>query len=656
MSTLEHKEETAPLSENTVNQSIESTSETAPEVDTPKVTISEPVVSSNDSTTPVEATLSEKSQVETVENAAELTDQPKKEPVSELATGAKDYTSLLRKELVAELKELLKKEALDVRNEIEIVKQAFYKKLKEENESKGNLIEELSDDDTETESEESTSQHIPDEVELEFKALMAKYREAKAEANAALEAQREKNYLLKMDILTKLEELTNSTDDLSETIPAFRKLQQEWKTIGQIPQTKVNELWKAYSHYQEKFYDLIKINNDLREYDFKKNLEIKTEICEATERLKDETDAVKAFQILQKFHEEWRETGPVARELREEIWNRFKEASSVINKKHQAYFESLKEVEEANLLAKAALCEKIEQIAIPELKSFKQWDAKSAEVIAIQAEWREIGHATPKTNAKIFRRFRAACDAFFKAKNQYYKEVKDELSANLDKKKALCEQAEALKDSTDWTATAEKFIEMQKEWKTIGATPRKYSDAVWKRFVEACDYFFELREKNAPSKRTIEQENLKQKRNIIDQINSFVLSGETASDMESLKALVEAYNQIGFVPFRDKDRVYREFKAASDQQFDLIRGGRTSKRGGDNSGTTRTGGNLERSKLLRQHDTLKNEITTYENNIGFLTASSKKGSSLVDQMNQKVEKLKIELEEIIAKIDALDQQ
>lgn len=564
------------------------------------------------------------------------------------AVVAVEYSHLSREELIEELRRLMEKPIAEAKTAVEELKVAFYKK------SHNHKVETPVADEVKEATDEAVEEPKADPIEVEFKTLLAKFREKKATAHAALEAEREKNLKEKLDILDKLEALTASTDDLSATIPAFRKLQQEWKAIDQVPQAKINEIWKTYSLYQEKFYDLIKINNDLREYDFKKNLELKTALCVAAESLESETDPVSAFHTLQKLHEEWREIGPVAREEREAVWTRFKEASSTINKKHQAYFESLKEEETKNLEAKTALCEKIETIKVEELKTTRQWEDASAQIIAMQEEWKKIGLAPRKVNGKIFRRFRGNCDAFFKAKNVFFKVIKEEQQANYNKKLALCELAESLKESTEWKETADKLIGVQKEWKTIGAVPRRHADEVWKRFVAACDYFFEQRDKNGGG-RGVEHENMQKKQQVIEKFNAFEPSGNTSDDMNALKALVEEYNGIGFVPFKEKDKIYKAFKKASDAKFDEVRGARSGTRefhGGGGSGS----GNSERNKLMKQFETLKNEITTYENNIGFLTASSKKGNALVDQMVDKIEKLKEQLHALIQKIDAIDQQ
>ena len=555
----------------------------------------------------------------------------------------KNYSSLSREELLEELRELLVEPIFEnIRTVAETIKIQFYKRQKQE-EIEAKKLEGEKIQETVVEKAEQ----VVDKIEQEFKELFVKYRELKSAANAKIEEQKLKNLEKKQIILAKLEELTNSSEDLSTTIPAFRKLQNEWKKIEQVPQSMVTEIWKQYSRYQEKFYDLIKINNDLRDLDFKKNYEMKIGLCELAEKLEGETDAVLAFHQLQKLHEDWREIGPVAREVREEVWSRFKEASSKINKKHQAYFESLKDKEEENLRLKVDLCEKVEQIDFAQLKSFKQWDAKSAEVVAMQTEWKNIGFASQKQNSKIFKRFRSACDSFFKNKNAFFQSVKNELAQNVDKKKSLLAKAEELKTSTEWKETTDKFIELQKQWKEISNSTRQYADNIWKKFAAACDYFFEQKEVNFNAgKKQEEQENLTQKNNIIEQIKNFAPTGNRANDINALKELMSQFNKIGFVPIKVKRKLHEQFSTEVDKKFEEVRGfGGGRKTGGSSS---------ERSRLLKQYEALKTEINTYENNIGFLTSTSKKGNSLVDMMNKKVENLKQELDKIVQKMDNLE--
>lgn len=582
----------------------------------------------------VEPTESMQDTTEVVAN----TDMPENKEGGDSLEKNKSYVGYTREELVNELQELLKKTEgaviTDIKGSVESIKQAFYRLHKD----KENLLQSEGDKGTVVE-------RVADSVEETFRQLLGKYKEMKASANALLTEEKEKNLKLKEEILAKLEELTNSTDDLSTTIPAFRKLQQEWKAIGQVPQKAVNEIWKTYNKYQEKFYDLIKINNELREYDFKKNLELKNTLCLAAEKLEEEPNAVLAFNTLQKLHEEWREIGPVAKEEREAIWNRFKEASSKINKKHQAYFESLKEKEEENLRQKTAICEKAEAIDLESLKNRKGWQDKLDEILALQEEWKKIGFATKKANTKIYKRFRAACDSFFKARNIFYKALKEEMAENLDRRKALLEKAEALKTSDDWKAATEKIKELQKEWRNIGVTFKKHSDEVWEKFSAACDYIFEQREQIFSDQKATEEENLKQKRAIIDKVSEFSPTGNKEADIATLKEFMAEFDKVGFVPRKDKAAVQNEFRSLVDSKFDIV-----FNRQPQNYNENKKAIDESSNKYLKEYNTLKKEIASYENNILFLNSSSKKGNSLVDEMNNKISELKAKLSELSKKI------
>lgn len=578
-----------------------------------------------------------------IENSAEnmteiTTNVPNADQVAsplneEAVSHEKSYINHTREELVKELSDMINnaKDNVvgEIKHSVEAIKQAFYKQQKE----KDSLLSQGSE----------VVEKVVDSVEEAFKELLGKYKDMKASANALLAEEKEKNLKLKEDILTKLEELTNSTDDLSTTIPAFRKLQQEWKNIGQIPQSAVTEIWKTYNKYQEKFYDLIKINNELREYDFKKNLELKTALCATAEKLEDEPNAVLAFNTLQKLHEEWREIGPVAKEERETIWNRFKEASTKINKKHQAYFESLKEQEEENLKLKTALCEKVEAIDLEKLKTRKQWQDKIEEILAIQEEWKKIGFATKKANNKIFKRFREACDRFFKAKNSFYKGIKEEMAENLAKRKVLLEKAEALKATENWKEASETVKELQKEWRKIGATVKKHSDEIWEKFSAVCDYIFDQKNQISSEARAVEEDNLKQKRALVEKVNEFVPTGDRNNDVAALKEIMAEFDKIGFVPIKEKANINSEFKKAVDSKFDIVFDRKTRKE--DNKVLDEAS-----NKYLKEYNALKKEIAAYENNILFLTSSSKKGNSLVDEMNKKIEELKAKLSQLSDKL------
>lgn len=567
-----------------------------------------------------------------------------------------DYTASTREELLAALKLLVSQEIEDSKDEIEQIKQIFYRKVKTElEEKKRKFLEEGG--------EEIDFKPEKDELDDQMKELLSEYKARKSAYTAKLEAERENNLLQKQHILERMKLLVDSNDDVSTHVNEFRELQKKWKTIGQVPQAQVNELWKLYSSYQDSFWDLIKINNELREYDFRKNLEIKQQLCDTAEKLADEEDVVSAFHQLQKLHEEWHETGPVSREFREEIWNRFKAASSVINKKHQGHFESIRKLEDDNLELKQALCEKLEALDFSSLTSYKAWDDATKTVITLQEEWRAIGFAPRKMNHRIFDRYRAACDKFFNAKAEFYKASKSVLTVNLDKKRQLCEQAEALKDNTDWKPTSDKLIQLQKEWKTVGPVAKKYSDELWKRFIGACDYFFEQKQKNTTDVRSVETENMTKKKEIIAAIQALdtVADKEAPEILTQLREYIAAFNEVGHVPFRDKDKIYKEYRTAVDLMFEKLNVDANQRRLDNFRSNLKDMSNKgenkllrEREKLVRAYEHLKSEIATYENNIGFLTVNSKKGSGLIREMERKIEALKEEANLIEQKIGLIE--
>ena len=544
-----------------------------------------------------------------------------------------------------------------VRNEVDLLKQAFYKLKKAETENaKQDFIAAEEEQDLQPKIEES---------EEKLKALLQIFKEKRASIAAKEEKQKETNLAAKLAIIEQLKVLIESQDDFYKVYNEFKKLQQEWKEIKQVPQTHVNELWKEYQLYSEKFYDLLKINNEMRDYDFKKNLELKEALCEAVERLEKEPDVISAFHQLQKLHQEWREIGPVAKEFRDSIWERFKKASTTINKLHQEHFESLKELEERNLEEKIKICEEMEAIDYDVLKGFKEWDDKNKKVLELQEKWKTIGFAPKKHNVKIFERFRAACDNFFHQKSEFYKIVKESMDENLKKKEALCEKAEALKDNQEWKETSDKLVALQKEWKTIGAVSRKYSDAVWKRFITACDYFFEQKNIHFSSQKSEEVENLNKKKALIEKINTIDEALPTAEAITIIRELMTEWNNIGFVPFKEKDKIYKEYRIAIDKHFDRLKIDESERRlqsfksnlndlksGGDKSKNKLLN---EREKLMRTYERLKNDIQTYENNIGFLSVSSKGGGGLVKEMNRKIESLKEELNLIEKKVQVIDE-
>lgn len=564
---------------------------------------------------------------------------------------------LSKEEILEKLTELVNAAAEATRNEVESLKQAFYKIHRAE-------VEELKKAFLENEGEEKDFVAPEDEDENKLKELLAVYKEKRAAILAEEDRVKAANYALKLQLIDQLKVLTESQDDFNKLYNDFKDIQQRWKEVKAVPQEHANELWKNYQTYSERFYDIIKINNQFRDYDFKKNLEMKTALCETVEKLQTEPDVVSAFHQLQKLHQQWREIGPVAKELREELWTRFKAASTVINKRHQEHFESLKSKEQENLIAKTAICEEIEGIDFEALKTFKDWEEKNKEVIALQEKWKTIGFAPKKSNVKIFERFRAACDVYFNKKSAFYKSIKEDMEKNLELKKALCEKAEALKDSTEWKSTTEKMIALQKEWKTIGSVARKHSDAVWKRFISACDYFFEQKNKNVSSQKSVEQTNLAAKKELIEKIKNLdeTLAAEDA--MIELKAMMAEWNGIGHVPFKEKDKIYKEYHEAVDSQFDRLKVDQSDRKMqsfrsnlSDMAGGERGKGKLygEREKLMRMFERMKNELQTYENNIGFLSISSKGGGGLVKEMERKIEKLKDEMALIVKKIDAIDE-
>ena len=584
--------------------------------------------------------------------APEMTATEETAEVASIAAG-----KITKEEILNKLAELVNNAAEIARADVETLKQAYYK-------IRRNEVEEEKAAFLENGGEEKDFVASEDETENKIKDLLSTYKEKRAALLAEEERIKNENYTLKLQLIDKLKALTESSDDFNKLYNDFKEIQQKWKEIKLVPAEYVNDLWKNYQIYSEKFYDLIKINNQFREYDFKKNLEMKTALCETVERLQNEPDVVSAFHQLQKLHQQWREIGPVAKELLDELWARFKTASTAINKRHQEHFEKLKAKEQENLEAKTAICEEIEAIDFSQLKSFKDWENKNKEVIALQEKWKTIGFAPKKHNVKIFERFRAACDAYFNKKSEFYKSLKEGMEKNLELKKALCEKAEALKDSTDWKETTEQLIALQKEWKKVGSVARKHSDSIWKRFITACDYFFEQKNKNVVSQKSVEQQNLAAKKEIIEKIKALDENLPHNEAVATLKEYMAAWNQIGFVPFKDKDKVYKAYHEAAAQQFDRLKVDMNERKmqsfrnnvnslaeGSDNKGRLYS----ERERLMRTYERMKNELQTYENNIGFLSVSSKGGGGLVKEMERKIEKLKEEMKLIIQKIDTIDE-
>lgn len=554
-------------------------------------------------------------------------------------------------EVVQRLKEINEKNDLTDKQEIDSLKQTFYKLQKAKTEAARKAFI-----DGGGKAEDFIQEAEP--AEEEFKTVMNAIKEKRNALAAAQEKEKEENLTKKLGILERMKYLTESQEDTNKIYDEFKKLQQKWNEVGQIPVAKVNELWKTYQLYTEKFYDMVKLNNEFREYDFKKNLEQKTRLCEAAEKLAEEPDVISAFHQLQKLHQEFRAIGPVAKDLREAIWTRFKAASTVVNKRHQQHFEELKEKEQHNLDQKTVICEIVEGMEYDTFTTFADWEEKTQEILALQAKWKTIGYAPQKMNVKIFERFRAACDEFFRRKAAFFKSVKETMAANLEKKKALCEKAEALKDSTNWKETADILTKLQKEWKTIGPVAKKHSDAVWKRFIGACDYFFEQKNKATSSQRTEEVENQAKKEEVIKRMAALEASGTSdEATAEQVRALMKEWNSIGFVPFKEKDRLYKEFHGLVDKLFDRLHMSATEKR----LSSVRTEGNKEsnlyrdRERLVRTYEGLKNDIQTYENNLGFLNSSSKKGNTLVADITRKIERLKKDMELVLNKIKAIDE-
>lgn len=656
------KDQIVPEKTLPVNEQVAEPATTEPVASTPETepeTTVEPEVAEEPATAqPVEeAAEPEVSAVEEVSEVRESEDVAEPEVKPEVAAEKLVEVAVLSKpELVNRLKELIEQEVEQVREEVEEIKQAFYKKSKAETELQRAAFIENGGDEVD---------FIPEapELENEFKELLGEYKNKKAKLTAELEKEKESNLLKKNHIIEQMKQLIDSKEDVSANINAFRQLQQDWKNTGPVPPSANNDLWKQYNQYQESFWDLIKINNELREYDFKKNLEAKNKLIEIAEGLDKEEDVVSAFRQLQKLHEDWHELGPVARDLREDTWNRFKAASTVINRKHQAHFDDIRGLEEKNLETKTLLCERIEAIDVSTLKTYKEWDDVTKQILDLQEEWRTIGFAPRKANQKIFERYRKACDDFFSAKAEFYKEVKSNLTENLDKKKALCEKAEALKDSTDWKAASDEFIKMQKEWKTIGPVQKKYSDEIWKRFISACDYFFEQRNKNVSGQKSEEVQNLEKKKELIEKIKKFQKTDNVSESLANLRALAADWNAIGHVPYKEKDKIYKEYRTALDEQFDSLNIDASQRRlesfRNNLKDMTDKGENKlyrEREKLVRAYEHLKSEIATYENNIGFLSISSKKGGGMLQEMERKIETLKEECKLLEQKINMIDEK
>ena len=558
-----------------------------------------------------------------------------------------------KKEIVERVKIIADSEETPEKAEIDHLKTSFYRLHVAEREAQQKAYLEAG-------GEPEKYQVMPDEEEEAFKAAMVVIKEKRQKAFLEQEDLKQENLKKKEAIIEKIKTMATTPEEANSNFQEFKVLQQEWKTIKPVPAEKVNELWRNYQLYVEQYYDLLNLNREAREYDFKKNLEKKTQLCEAAEKLADESDVISAFHQLQDLHQEYRETGPVEKELREQVWQRFKAASTVINKRHQQHFEEIRAEEEENLVKKTALCEKIEDIVKQERKNTSDWDSQSKEIIALQQEWKTIGFTPQKMNTKIFERFRAACDEFFTKKGEYFKELKEKYADNAKRKQELVEKAQALKDSTDWKKTSDKLIALQKEWKTIGMVPKRLGDQLWEDFLAACNHFFEARNAVHADERNEERENLAKKNEIIEKLKQLA-EGAVENLQEEMRKLTDEFNSIGHVPFKEKDKMFKEYHETLDKLYKTLNI-KASRRRMDNfrnnlKKVAQRGENAidnERGRLMRRFEQLKQEINTYENNLGFLNISSKKGNSLIDDMNRRVQKLKDELAETKQKIKTID--
>ncbi len=601
----------------------------------------------------------------------------------------KNLASKSLKEIVETFRNLVDNgDIMELNRQSEYIKATFYKVLKEEKIASGyhvlpgtaEYVEAQEDGEQETSMEEQEVQepveaNVPAEanedaeasvsvnpfieIERAFKELYARYKGRRAVYFQNLEKEKQLNLDKKLEVIEELKNLLETTEDLNRTFPEFRALQNRWREIGPVPQARIKDVYETYQHYVEKFYDYVKINNELRDLDFKKNLEAKTLLCERAEALEKSPNVVEAFAQLQKLHEEWKEFGPVAKEFREEIWDRFRAATSRINKMHQAYFENLKVQQKENLVAKTALCEKAESLADKDIKDSNGWNAVTKEFEDIQKEWRKIGFASKKDNQKIYDRFRAACDKFYNRKREFYADFKEQMNTNMEKKIALCEQAEAVMDSTDWKKTSDYLISLQKQWKEVGPVSRKKSDQVWARFRAACDHFFDNKEKNFGGVDLQYVDNLKAKQAVVEEVNAYVATGDAREDDKAARAFAERWNAVGFVPFKEKEKIqeaYRDAMAAKFPDFRVSAGGGRGKAQRGGRGRVETSpARQERDRLLQKFRKLESEIATYENNIGFF-ASSKKADSLVREFQKKIDAAKEELAALEEKIHQLDSQ
>ena len=578
------------------------------------------------------------------------------QPVEPAETLLPRTDALTKDGIIENLKKLVTQETIPARQEIESLKHAYYKIRSAEIEA---AQQKFIEDGNDVNSFEPT----PDPSEDVLKIYLGEIKNKRAQQIAKEEKIKEENYQKKLVIIESIKSLSERTDDFNKLYKDFKDLQQQWSAIKDVPASKENDLWKSYQRYTEVFYDLIKINNEFRDYDFKKNLELKTAICEAVEKLTIDADAISAFHQLQNFHQQWREIGPVSREIREEIWERFKVASTTINKNYQAHFESLKGKESENLEQKTAIINALKSIDYDSLSSMKAWDEKSKEIIDLQATWKTVGFVPRKLNTQIFEEFRVLCDTFFNKKSEFFKGIKEDMDANLEKKKALCEKVNVLKESTDWKKTTDELVAIQKEWKTIGPVPRKYSDSLWKEFVAACDHFFEQKKKNNVSQKDEEIGNLKAKKEVTERIKTIDLTLATEQIIEEVKKLADEWHNIGFVPFKEKDKAYKEFHSAVDAHYDRLKIDRADRRFNtfktniediSKSDNAKQLLRKEKDRLVHTYNKLKADLQTYENNMNFLSISSKGANSLLKDVNHKIEDLKNEIDLIEKKILSIE--
>ncbi len=641
--------EAAGQVETTVAPAVETPVEEAPALDeAPAVdekTVAEEQVATDEPALAEEAPVAEKTPADEAPAEETAAEEPQEEAPKKI------YKT--KGEVLERVAELAHGESTPGKEEVDMLKTVFYKLLVAEREA---ALKAYVDEGGDPEK----YQIIPDVEEEKFKAEMALIKERRAKVFQQMENEKAENLQKKLDIIEKVKAMVTSPESANKSYQEFKKLQQEWREIKSVPAERASELWKTYQHYVEQYYDQLRLNSEAREYDFRKNLEIKTKLCEAAEKLAEESDVISAFHQLQELHQQYREAGPVAKDLREQVWTRFKAASTIINKRHQQHFETLRSKEEENLARKTELCEKVEAIAKEENKGAADWERHTREIIAVQAEWKTIGFAPQKMNVKIFERFRAACDDFFGRKTQFFRDMKSRFAENADKKRALVEQAKALQDSTDWKATSEKLTALQKEWKTIGMVPKKLGDQLWNEFLGACNKFFEARNAANAGTRGEERENLAKKRDVIARLKA-VLEQPVDDMQDTVQALVDEYNGIGHVPFREKDKLFKEYHEVLDRLYKELNV-TVARRRLDNfrnnlKNVAERGANAldnERTRLMRRYDGLKQEIQTYENNLGFLSVSSKKGNSLIEEMRRKVQKLKDELDLVKEKIKAID--